>query len=431
MPTDQFKTSLLSFALLFCTLSVSMLSFATGDMAKFTEADKQFLKQFSLQNLPPLPAAPDNSVADNLQAAKLGQKLFFDPRLSANGAIACSTCHQPQLYFTDGLALSQALGTTRRSAPSVLGAAWSPWLFWDGRKDSLWSQALGPLESSDEHGISRVQLVKKIARHYPEQYQQVFGTLPPQHFFKNLPASGSPQGDASSRANWRALSADEREGVNRIFSNVGKALMAYQRRLELPPARFDTFVSDLFANGGDSEVLNLDEIAGMRLFMGRANCASCHNGPWFTNHEFHNIGAPERNRNQVDLGRFEGVATLVKDEFTCLSQWSDAGPEDCAEMRFLKRQGQELVGAFKTPTLRNIGATAPYMQAGQYANLEEVLSHYNLPKPPFYDPKQHPNRPHFDILPLRLEQKEIEQIIAFLNTLTSPLPLHDQWWQQP
>ena len=97
---------------------------------------------------------------------------------------------------------------------------------------------------------------------------------------------------------------------------------------------------------------------------------------------------------------------------------------------FLKREGRELVGAFKTPSLRNVAMTAPYMQAGQLQTLEQVVAHYNRPFPPFYDRAQHPSRPHFDILPLNLDQTQQAQLVAFLKTLTSPIP-NSPWWRPP
>ena len=397
------------------------LSFAAADTNYgFTRADIQFLSRFSLDALPPPPAAPDNAVADDPRAAALGHRLFFDTRLSANGRVSCANCHQPQKYFTDGLSRSRALGETRRNAPTILGASYSPWLFWDGRKDSLWSQALGPLLDPAEHGLDPLGVAQVVRRHYGREYRQLFGD----------------RGDLDLLAKaGKKLTAAQQVARDRVLSRVGKAIMAYQRRLRLRPARFDRFVAQL-RRGGDNraalaELMSEDEVAGMRLFMGRANCASCHNGPLFTNYEFHNIGAPEPDLQRVDLGRYAGVAALVRDDFTCLSRWSDAGEGGCAEMRFLKRQGPELVGAFKTPTLRNVVHTAPYMQAGQLATLEQVLAHYNKPTPPYYDREQHPSRPHFDILPLGLSDEQLRQVIAFLHTLSSPLPQGDPLWRAP
>jgi cytochrome c peroxidase len=403
-----------------------------GSADSFTAADLAFLRPFTLGALPPPPPAPSNRWADDPRAAALGQRLFFDTRLSADGRFACASCHQPQRHFTDGLPRAMAAGTTRRGTPSVLGAAHSTWLNWDGGADSLWAQALGPIEHPDELALSRAEYVGRLLRLYPADWAALFGplpVLPPAH----LADPASPLGNAEAQRRWAALPDGSRQAIDRVFSQAGKALMAYQRRLTLPPARFDRFVAAL-ARGDQataSPLMDADEVAGLRLFMGRARCASCHNGPLFSNHEFHNIGAPEADTTRVDLGRHAGVRQLQASGFSCLSRWSDATGSQCDEMRFLKTQGPELVGAFKTPSLRNVAVTAPYMQAGQFTTLEAVLAHYNAPKPPFFDPAQHPNRPHFDILPLQLSDAEIHQLIAFLGTLTSPLPVDDPWWSAP
>lgn len=369
---------------------------------RLTEADIDFLAGFSLDSLPALPAASSNAFADSEQAALLGRALFFDTRFSANNEVACASCHQSQHYFTDQKALSEGLGQTRRNAPSLLVSAHGPWSYWDGRKDSLWAQALEPLLHPMEQGLTVRKISELVERHYSEAYAASFG----------------------------ALEVETGEQRERVFVNVGKALMAYQRRLSLSDSRFDTFVQVLKRA---PKTLTVDdyspqELHGLRLFMGKANCVSCHNGPLFTNFEFHNVSAPEQRPDDVDLGRWSGIETLRADKYTCLSKWSDANEQQCLEMRFLKSQGPELVGAFKTPSLRNVAATAPYMHAGQLADLAAVVAHYNSPPIPFYDRKQHPNRPHFDILPLKLNDEDQSALVAFMQTLTSPLPTKDKWW---
>jgi len=417
------------------TLAVTLpTTNAEENLYTFTQADIQFLSMFSLEQLPALPDAPDNRLADNEQAARLGRNLFFDTGLSANGEVACSTCHQPERYFTDGLPQSQALGTTRRNAPSIPTSLHGPWQFWDGRADSLWAQALSPLEDLNEHGIDRTSAARYFVIEYREAYEGLFGDNADAERVRALTVSASPEQPGEPQQAWSDLSDADREAVNRVFAQLGKVIMAYERRLELEPARFDRFVAALQNDADDDQLkalMNENEVNGMRLFMGKANCASCHNGPLFTNFEFHNIGAPEPDQKNVDMGRFEGVARLQDNAFTCLSDYSDASTEQCEEMRFLKKQGPELVGAFKTPSLRNVNETAPYMQAGQLATLADVITHYNAPTPPFYDREQHPSRPHFDILPLKLTVEEQEQLAAYLETLTSPIPEDDHWWQAP
>ena len=421
-------------------LSVQQLS-----LYQFTEVDIAFLEKFSINALGTPPESVSNHFADNELAAKLGKKLFFDKSLSRNNQFSCASCHQPQRYFTDGLKLSKASGTTHRSSPTILGAAYSPWQFWDGRKDSLWSQALGPIEDANEINTTRVEYVRRLLKKYPQDYQNIFGELS-MSFLGELPEVASPLGDNIAQAQWQAMDKSLKHQVNKVFTNAGKVMMAYQRQLTLPMSRFDQFVellakdkninsdenassnSDLNYIAKLSDILTPVEVMGMRLFVGKANCASCHNGPLFTNYEFHNIGAPEVGMPSVELGRYQGVKELLTDEFSCLSLWSDAKENDCAEMRFLKSSGPELVGALKTPTLRNIGSTAPYMQFGQFDNLQQVLGHYNKPSPPVYNREQHPNRPHFDIMPLKLDAQELLALESFLRTLTSPLPKDDPWW---
>jgi len=407
---------------------------------RFTEADIEFLENFSLSKLPELPLAPDNRVADNLQAAQLGYRIFFDSRFSANKSVSCASCHQAEKYFSDGLPVSVGIGKTHRNAPSIAGAIYGQWFYWDGRKDSLWSQALAPFEHVDEQQFSRLEVAQTVLTFYAESYADVYGTDPNvDELLARLlsyATPASPVGRDSSAQNWAKIPTTDQTHINRVFSNVGKALMAYERKLTLSSTRFDRFV-DLLAERKSNidelrKLLTIDEVEGMRLFMGLGNCASCHNGPLFSNQEFHNIGAPEADTDNVDLGRYAAIDQLLMDEFTCLSQWSDATAESCDEMNYLKRTGPELVGAFKTPSLRNIAETAPYMQQGQFKTLNDVVAHYNKPTPPFYDRAQHPNRPHFDILPLNLSDKQQNQLVAFLRTLTSKMSdLDPTWWTAP
>lgn len=390
-------------------LFASSTNDAAGQKLGFTERDRQFLGSLAIGQLDEPEGDFGNAFVKNKDAAELGKKLFYDQRLSSNGKVACSTCHNPDQYFTDGRALAEGVGKTTKNTPSILTAAFSPWQFWDGRRDSLWAQALGPLEDPHEHGATRKQIARIIATHYAEEYQKSFD---------------SPITLKSINHN--------RIDIDMVFANVGKALMAYQHKLRLLPSKFDRFIVHLKNNKDQKalEVFNPKEIEGLKIFVGKGNCISCHNGPLLTNFEFHNVGVPELDKNSVDLGRYLGAKKLAEDEFSCLSRFSSTKKKDCLEMRFLKTEGQELVGAFKTPSLRNVAQTAPYMHSGQFKTLEEVVDHYNKPKPPFYDRNQHPNRPHFDILPLGLTDDEKNALVAFLHTLTSPKPKNDPWWPQ-
>jgi cytochrome c peroxidase len=196
-----------------------------------------------------------------------------------------------------------------------------------------------------------------------------------------------------------------------VFVNVGKALAAYERRIQYGPSRFDAYVESLVEHGSRSKAaLNSEEVAGLRLFIGKANCTQCHNGPLFTNQDFHNTGVPARAGVPSDRGRLGGAKAVLADEFNCRSRWSDAKTADCKELEFMTKEGHELERAFKVPSLRNAAERAPYMHAGQLATLSEVLAHYNMA----------PAAPsgHTELKPLRLNTKELAQLEAFLRTLS-------------
>jgi cytochrome c peroxidase len=159
---------------LLATISTATASGRGG----WTNAQLEELRSMALAELEPLPEDPTNRVADDPRAADLGRRLFFDTRLSANGRVACGTCHQPERGFQDGIALGHGVGTTARRTMPIAGAARAPFLFWDGRKDSPWAQALGPLESLVEHGGTRAQYAHVVAGAYARDYEQIFGALP-------------------------------------------------------------------------------------------------------------------------------------------------------------------------------------------------------------------------------------------------------------
>lgn len=360
-------------------------------------------------------ARPIQPVWDDPQAAAFGHKLFFDTRLSSNGQVACSTCHIPELMFTDGRAVAVGVGVNDRKTMTIVGTAYSPWQFWDGRADSQWAQALGPLENPVEHGGTRTQYVHAIARYYREEYESIFGPLPDLSDSARFPARAGPVNDPNSKAAWEAMRPEDRDSVNSVYANIGKALAAYECLILPGPSRFDTYVEALLEGNEKAmnEAMTADEVAGLRLFIGEANCIQCHNGPLFTNNSFHNTGVPPRNGSAPDSGRQEGVQKVLADEFNCLGPYSDAVPEDCSELRFLVESGEELAGAFKPPTLRNVAETAPYMHAGQYADLFMVVRHYRHPPEAAIGQSE--------LEPLPFMHTGMMQLEAFLHSLSGPL----------
>jgi len=403
-------------------VGVAMIGRALWPPPLWSDSEVVSLQSLAIASLPELPADPSNRVADDAQAAELGQRLFFDTRFSANGQVACATCHLPEQQFQDGLPLAQGVGTTTRRTMPLAGAAYSPWLFWDGRKDSLWAQALGPLESAVEHGGNRTQYAHLIAGQYRAEYEALFGALPD---LSHLPTSAGPVDDAEARAAWEAMSDEDRQLVNTVYANMGKAIAAYERRLQPGTSRFDAYV-EAVVNGDRAQMDALfspDEVAGLRLFIGEANCLQCHNGPLFTDNHFHNTGVPVVEGLPEDTGRLLGAQQVLADEFNCLGAYSDAEAGDCSELRYMVAEGDELLRAYRPPSLRNVAQRPPYMHAGQFETLAEVLRHYN----------EAPEAPagHHEIEALNLSETQLGQLEAFLRTLTGPIDSEARWLEAP
>jgi cytochrome c peroxidase len=309
------------------------------------------IESLSLSRLAPPPPSPDNRYADDLDAAVLGHRLFFDRRLSADGRIACASCHQPDYWFTEPRPTARGLRPLPRRTPTLVGAAWLPFLHWDGREDGLWSQALAPLESPDEHGASRRDVARVIAAHHREPYEAVFGPL--------------LDPDAADDAS-----------IDAIFMNAGRALEAYVRRLQPAPAPFDRFV-DALREGDPRGGGHLTAAAerGLHAFIGPAGCLHCHHGPLLTDRAFHNLGLPPAiGVPDDDPGRALGARRALEAPFRCGGPHSET--TDCPELRFLDPEAEGLLGAFKTPSLRNVAARPPYMHGGHFEDLAAVLSFY-------------------------------------------------------
>ena len=366
-------------------MSGAVVCAAAGGPTTWSAAQLGELRSLSITELEPLPADPTNRVADDPRAARLGERLFFDATLSSNGKVACGTCHQSDRNFQDGTALGKGVGTTAKRTMPIAATSRAPFLFWDGRKDSQWAQALGPLESAVEHGGTRAQYARIIADRYRTEYEELFGALP------NL---------------------SEPDAITTVFVNIGKAIAAYERRIEFGPSRFDRYVAAITNQQPAEGILTAGETAGLKLFVGKAKCTQCHNGPLLTNNEFHNTGVPAAASLPIDDGRLAGATAVLRDEFNCRSRWSDAR-SSCAELEYLVTNDHTLQRAYKVPSLRNVAERAPFMDAGQFATLAEVLDHYNrAPKAP---------KGHSELTPLRLNRDELGQLEAFLKTLSGPV----------
>lgn len=396
-------------------------SLPTSQPVQFTHQERSRILQLS--PLPPLAPDETNAVADDSRAARFGQRLFFDPGFSRNGKVSCATCHLPEQHFTDGKQLSEGLGRAVRNAPTIINAAYQRWIFWDGRADSLWAQAIHPIENPNEMGSSRTALAQRIAGNpsLRREYEAVFGPLPSAADLQRIPSQARPaaaNAPDSAATLWAALSVEQQHAINRVAANFGKAIAAYERRLVARRAPFDVFVEGLRAND-PAKLAAISDSAkrGLKLFVGEANCRLCHSGPLFSDGEFHNVRvAPLSDELPPDSGRHGGVAQLLADPFNASGPFSDAPEGEAARrVRHLARKPGD-AGLFRTPTLRNVAVTAPYMHQGQFADLDRVLRHYNtfdgaLP------PDHHSTLERF-LAPLQLTDAELADLRAFLETLT-------------
>ncbi len=286
----------------------------------------------------------------------LGKMLFFEPRLSGSGQIACASCHEPDMYWSDGRAVSFGHNRTplTRNAPSALHAGLRSSLFWDGRVSSLEQQAHDVLMNVDEMRSSEEIIANNLSKlpEYGERFEAVFGDSKP------------------------------------TIERVTQAIAAFERTLKGGRSRFDYFLN------GKTKALTDEELAGLHLFRTTARCINCHHGPLMTDDKFHNIGLSNYGRKFEDLGRY-----LITND-----------PAD--------------VGSFRTPSLRNITATAPYMHNGMFT-LDELLTLYNAGMRNLRPRKDQVDDPLFPtttsiLKPLHLNEQDFVDLKAFLHALSEP-----------
>jgi len=382
----------------------------------WTKDQISIIDSIGLNKLPAPPLSATNAFGNKPLAKQFGEKLFFDKRLSGNGQIACSNCHQPDKNFTDGLKVAKGLVELGRNAPSLVGAGYQQWFYSDGRRDSLWSQAITPIESMDEMSGNRVAAVRLVLSdpNYFSTYQQLFGSplLNP----NELPNTGGPYGSKLDRKSWRMLSPDIKRRVNTAFANIGRAIAAYERGIIPKAGRLEQFIVQIHSNIGNTPTeyaLTPSEQSGLKLFINvsKTQCLMCHNGPLLTNGGFHNIGTAGLEGKRLDFGRVVGIQAVLADEFNCYGPYSGVNHTKCESLNFLNREDSHspLLGAYKVPSLRGLKLTAPYAHDGQFNTLAELMEHYR--NPPDVDRYNH------ELKPLSITDEELQNLVDFLRVL--------------
>ncbi len=333
------------------------------------------------------PPDPTNRLADSPAAAAFGEAVFFDAGFSADGTVSCATCHVPALAFSDGLAVAKGLGTGKRNTPTIIDSAHQRWFTWDGRADSMWAQALHPFLSPVEMGITASDVVQRV---------------------RTVPALAAGYRAASGHD----LSTDPEDTA---FATIGKCLAAYERTVASGRSPFDEYVDAL--RSGDQDAASTYPIAaqrGLALFVGRGGCIRCHSSPVLSDGEFHLVGVPDAaGVLPQDVGRFQAIGVVQSDPFNAAGSHSDAPNGDQARLTRALLKQPELWGAVRTPSLRTAWGTAPYMHAGQFQTLGEVVHFYNtLEGAVALD--HHAERM---LAPLGLTADEEAELVAFLESL--------------
>jgi len=378
--------------------------------------DDEWRRVFVRSPVPEPPRDETNLWSGDDDAIALGRALFFDKGLSIDGETSCASCHDPAHGFADPRPLSVAIGTTTRHAPTVLNTAYQRWFFWDGRADSLWSQALGPFENPVEMGNDRVHVLRTIFRDDAQRaaFEMLFGAMPPLDDTSRFPSHARPDVSAPLSPHavaWSSMTESDRVLVDRAFANVGKCIAAYEETLIATRSPFDVFVEGVRAND-EEKIAALDASAqrGLALFVGRAGCTLCHTGPLFTDFEFHNLAIENA---RYDIGRAVGVLRVLNDPMNALGSFSDDTQGARAErLRFLAITPEQ-DGQMKTPSLRNVSLTPPYMHDGSKATLEDVVRFYSdLPGVASVGHRED------SLIPLALTETQIADLVSFLESLT-------------
>ena len=364
---------------------------------------------------------PTNRYSGQQAAIAFGKRLFFEKRLSSSGEISCATCHQPERGWADGRSLESPTASVGRHTPSLWNVGFNRWFNWDGRVDSLWGQALGPIEAPKEMANDRVNVVRLVIQDevLRRTYEGVFGAIPEGLDLATLPSAAIPgprNSDNPLHLAWTRLSAARQTAINRVFSNLGKAIAAFEATIISSDSAFDRFVEGL-REQDKTRLAELSDSAkrGLKLFVGEAQCVACHSGPTFSDLEFHNVFLPStREAADGDRGRYNGIPKVKKFSFNSKSPFNDAAPGEYIEWVTYVRRTVENRRQFKTPTLRNVERTAPYMHTGEFETLTETVEHCGSMEELIEEGE------HSEVIPssAELTDADIANLVAFLEGLT-------------
>lgn len=417
---------------------------------QLTERDWEVLRTLSPATLPKPGPDASNAWADDEDAASFGKALFFDARFSGalldgdnDGSpnalgmkgdvnkVSCAGCHLPDAGFSDTRTIrreiSLASGWVLRRTPSLLDVAQSSLLMWDGRRDSFFSQAFGPLESPVEMNSSRLYAAQQVLANHREVYEAIFGPLPPLDDAARFPKLAADQvgcrfldrdnkcttpmrGSPGDGAEYDGMTSEDQDAVTRVWANIGKSLGAYQRLLECGPGRFDTWVQ------GDETALSRAEQRGAALFVSKAGCVNCHSGPFLSDEQFHNVGLQPQLVATVfidsdDPGASVGLAKLREDPLNVAGPYSDGD-----DGRIPRETPASALGAFRTPRLRCVTGRPSFMHTGQFRTVADAVEFFNRGGDMFGFPGKS------ELKPLSLSARERADLVAFLDTLTGPGP---------
>ncbi len=381
----------------------------------FTPADLAVIA--TLSPLPEIPADTTNKYADDAKAAELGQRLFFEVRYGFNAqgnAISCASCHTgPAMdQGAEKNAPGEYAGGGGRNPLPILNSSFYSWVNWGGRFDSQWALPLGAAENPKVMNSSRLYIAHVLYAKYRNDYDAIFPVPmdpaldPKAADAGRFPLTGKPKSaTAEVGGPWEAMTESDRQVIDTIFVNYGKAIAAYMRRCVTRNAPFDRYVA------GDAGAIAPAAKAGLGVFIGKGECVKCHSGPHFSDNDFHAVGMLN-DKFSPDLGRFADVPPLLKSPFNTSGAFSD----DITTGKLVGLKSDPIQKyQFRTKSLRNVALSAPFLHGGHLATLTDVVNYYDAGAGPLVLPGMVKDPL---LKPLNLTPAEIDQLVAFLETLT-------------